>query len=404
MQIQPILAALRRHRLATLLITLQIALACAVLSNASFLISQRISRMHAPSGVDNAQLAEVSVEGFAPDQASNVNARMLAMLRGTAGVSSAALINAVPFGDPAANAGIKLDPSEQGTHGVMHFYVGGPGAFQALGLKVVEGRAPQAGDYQPVADFTPKQAPVVITRALATSLWPQGHPLGKSIWIGSRRFRVIGVVKGLIRPAPFTSSNRPAQGSIFVPGQPGPQLVGRYLIRVATGQMDSVLERVRKAVRQMGPQVVLDEAQTASVESLHSSYFQTDRSMVALLLGVVAALLLVTALGMVGLASFWVSQRTRQIGVRRALGATQGAILRYFQTENLLIVSAGIALGVVMAFALNVLLMQYYEVPRLPLGYLPVGALALWLLGQLAVLSPALRASRVPPVVATRSV
>jgi len=109
-------------------------------------------------------------------------------------------------------------------------------------------------------------------------------------------------------------------------------------------------------------------------------------------------------LGITGLANFWVQQRRRIIGIRRAIGATRGDILRYFQTENFLIVTGGIVLGMLLAFVLNLVLMSYYELPRLPLYYLPVGALVLWLLGQLAVLGPALRAAAVPPVVATRSV
>ena len=111
----------------------------------------------------------------------------------------------------------------------------------------------------------------------------------------------------------------------------------------------------------------------------------------------------VTAFGVLGLASFWVQQRTKQIGIRRALGATRGNILRYFQVENFMLSSAGIVLGLLLAYGLNLLLMHYYELPRLPLAYLPVAALLLWLLGQLAVLGPARRAASIPPAVATRS-
>jgi putative ABC transport system permease protein len=126
--------------------------------------------------------------------------------------------------------------------------------------------------------------------------------------------------------------------------------------------------------------------------------------MAGMLLSVIVAVLLVTALGIVGLASFWVAQRRKQIGIRRALGATRTDILRYFQTENFLIVTFGILIGMVLAYGLSLLLMVHYELPRLPLSYLPIGALVLWLIGQLAVLGPAVRASNVPPVVATRSV
>jgi putative ABC transport system permease protein len=123
-----------------------------------------------------------------------------------------------------------------------------------------------------------------------------------------------------------------------------------------------------------------------------------------LLAGVSIALLVITALGVVGLASFWVQQRTRQIGVRRALGATRGDILRYFQLENFILATIGIVVGMGMAFGLNVILMHEYEIPRLPGTYLPIGAALLWLLGQIAVLGPALRASLIPPAVATRTV
>ena len=126
--------------------------------------------------------------------------------------------------------------------------------------------------------------------------------------------------------------------------------------------------------------------------------------MMWLLVAVCIALLVVTALGIVGLASFWVQQRTKQIGVRRALGATRGQILRYFQTENFLLATLGIVIGMMLAYGINQLLMGKYELPRLPALYLPIGAVVLWLLGQVAVFGPARRAAAVPPAVATRTV
>jgi putative ABC transport system permease protein len=119
---------------------------------------------------------------------------------------------------------------------------------------------------------------------------------------------------------------------------------------------------------------------------------------------VCVALLVITALGIVGLASFWVQQRTRQIGIRRALGASRGQILRYFQTENFILATLGIVLGMILAYAINVWLMDAYKVPRLPAEFLPFGAILLWGLGQIAVLGPAMRAAAVPPAVATRTV
>jgi putative ABC transport system permease protein len=136
---------------------------------------------------------------------------------------------------------------------------------------------------------------------------------------------------------------------------------------------------------------------------MRSAFYAQDRAMAWLMGGVCVALLLVTAMGIVGLASFWVQQRTRMIGTRRALGATEGQIRRYFQLENLLLTCTGVAIGTVGAIALSQLLMQSYEVPRLPWLYLPAGAVSLWLLGQLAVWVPARRAARLSPVAALRS-
>jgi putative ABC transport system permease protein len=151
-----------------------------------------------------------------------------------------------------------------------------------------------------------------------------------------------------------------------------------------------------------GPLRLISPKYAFTMESQRDKYYRNDRAMAWMLVGVCVLLLVVTALGIVGLTSFWVAQRRRQIGIRRAIGATRGDILRYFQAENFLIATMGIALGMVLTYGINLLLMRHYELNRLPGYYLPVGALVLWGLGQLAVLGPARRAAKVPPVVATR--
>jgi putative ABC transport system permease protein len=175
-----------------------------------------------------------------------------------------------------------------------------------------------------------------------------------------------------------------------------------YVMRTRSQDRARVLKQAQVALYRVDPDRVLRDAKMFT--RLRADYFQRQRSMIGLLVASALGLLLVAALGITGLANFWVQQRTRNIGIRRVLGARRGDILRYFQTENFLIVTLGVVLGVILAVGLNLLLMAHYQQPHLPLWYLPVGAASLWLLGQLAVLGPALRASNVPPVVATRSV
>jgi putative ABC transport system permease protein len=104
------------------------------------------------------------------------------------------------------------------------------------------------------------------------------------------------------------------------------------------------------------------------------------------------------------LSSFWVGQRRKQIGVRRALGARKSDILSYFMTENFLIALAGVVVGVVLALGMNQWMLTKFEMERLSFTYVLAGVVVLLGLGQAAVFAPALRASRVSPVEATRSV
>jgi putative ABC transport system permease protein len=122
-----------------------------------------------------------------------------------------------------------------------------------------------------------------------------------------------------------------------------------------------------------------------------------------MLIAVSALLLLITCSGIVGMASLWVTQRRKQIGVRRALGARRLDILRYFVMENFLITSGGVFGGVLLGVALNQLLVSKLEMARLPVGYLASGAAVFWLLGVIAVYGPAWRAASISPASATRS-
>jgi len=139
-------------------------------------------------------------------------------------------------------------------------------------------------------------------------------------------------------------------------------------------------------------------------EMVRSRAYEKDRGMAILMSVVCAVLLAITAAGIVGLSSFWVGQRRKQIGVRRALGARRSDILSYFMTENFLIALAGVVVGVVLAIGMSQWMFTHFEMQRLSFTYILVGVVALLALGQAAVFAPALKASKVSPVEATRSV
>lgn len=411
MEILPIVSSLRRHKITAALLVLEIALTCAIVCNAVFLIGQRLQRTQIPSGVAEQQLVMVQIADIGhQDDAKARTQRDLAALRAIAGVKSVALINQLPFNYSSSNSGISLtaDQKQPTLNTSMYF---GENLVPTLGVRLVAGRDFEPDEYmdrdaamEGVAkgDRKASSPTVIITRKLAERLWPGENPLGKVAYMGSTiRIRVVGVVANLIRPS-LSHGDDTAEWSIVFPLRVNTGDSSRFVLRTDADQRQRVLEEAAATLRKLDPHRIILNKKT--MQEMRRDFFRNDRAMAGTLLGVIIALLTVTALGIVGLASFWVAQRRKQIGIRRAVGATRGNILRYFQTENFLLATMGIALGMVLAFGLNLLLMQHYEIPRLPWIYLPVGAIALWLIGQLAVLGPALRAAAVPPVVATRSV
>ncbi|MEI7036408.1 ABC transporter permease [Fulvimonas yonginensis] len=407
MDILPILSTLRRHKITALLVVLEIALTCAIVCNAVFLITQRLERMKMPSGIAEHELVEIEVQGIGKPTAAKARTQEdLALLQQIPGVKSVALVNQVPFTNSSWNSSVKLDPKQKlPTLNATQYF--GENVLQTLGTRLVAGRYFNADEYLDFADVVRDEAlqkkvtGVIITRGLGEKLWPGQAALGQTFYLGDDPVRVVGVVDKLIRPSLF-GGDATAQWSMVFPLRMDTSNAGRYLLRTAPSERHRVIEAAVATLRKADPHRVIIEKKT--IDDYRAEFFQDDRAMAGLLAGVCLALLIVTALGIVGLGSFWVAQRRRTIGVRRALGATRRSILRYFQTENFLLATIGILLGMALAYGINLFLMLHYELPRLPAFYFPVGAVALWLIGQIAVLGPAMRAAAVPPVVATRSV
>ncbi|MEP6897143.1 MAG: FtsX-like permease family protein [Rhodanobacter sp.] len=405
MNLRPILSSLTRHKLTVLLLVLQVALTCGIVCNVAFMIADRVTQMNQASGVAEDEL--VMIDSIDVDARTNPLARHtedLAALRGIAGMRSVVAVDALPFNANDWTSSLDTQPDSDINQAIASVYNGTPGELRTLGLHLVEGRDFLPGEYLPVDSANNgaglgQVSTAIVTRALADKLFPGRSALGRSIYPFSRPARIVGIVDHLLRPGPHeTGSN---DYSALFPLLPDTAEV-TYVMRTSPQDRERVLQAAATLLAKVDGNRIIRRPQT--FEQMRADHFHRDRTMVGMLLAAAAALAFVTAVAIAGLAHFWVQQRRRTIGIRRAIGATRGDILHYFQLENFLIVSGGIVLGLLLAMLLNLLLMKHYELPRLPLFYLPIGAVVLWTLGQLAVLGPALRASNVPPVVATRSV
>jgi len=408
MEIRPIFASLRKHRIPAILIVLEIALACAVLCNAVFMISKRVSDIRLPNAIDEQGLVSVALRGIDDKLVGSDIPRNLAALRGIPGVQQAAVTSSLPLSHNnwGWSFGVTPDSVIANKKNVnVSLYFIGEGGDKTLGLHVLEGRFfsddELAGSKFDTAPL-PETHVVVMTQSAARQFWPTGSALGKTIYSKPFYYTVVGVVEDVLRPNVYTQNTGKSYEAVYFPmsaaGSKG--ALGYYILRGAPQDRDRIMREAEQKLAALDPAAV---AKGKVYVDIRRDYFADMSSMAWMLVLVCVVMLAVTAFGIVGLTSFWVGQRRRQIGIRRAVGATRGHIMQYFQTENFLLTAAGVLLGMALAFGINVYLMQHYEMDRMPWYYLPGGALALWALGQLAVFGPARRAASVPPVVATRS-
>jgi len=409
MEIRPILSALLRHKTTAALIVLEIALSCAIVCNAVFIIGSRVQHMNRVSGIVEDELVQVGISSLMPDR--NYDAMRLedvAALSAIPGVKAVSSINMVPYGGNVWQSGVNLKKEQTKPNLSAYTYMDDGRMLQTFGLKVIEGRAFEPGEYIDLsatekADNPAAIGAALVTRTLAKHLFQGQSAVGKTIYVwGDDPIRIVGVVDDLVGPGNSRSSaasdSQQDYDSVILPGRASN---GQYTLRTTPERRAEVLKAATAALLKADPNRIFYDQ--AILTDMRHDFYSRDRAVVWLLLAVCIALLAVTALGIVGLASFWVQQRTKQIGVRRALGATRAQILRYFQVENFLLASIGIVLGMLLAYAINQMLMSKYELPRLPWFYLPIGAVVLWGLGQVAVFAPARKAASVPPAIATRS-
>lgn len=403
MEIGPIWRAMLRNKTGAILIALQIAVTMAIMVNAVSIMQERSRMMARPSGVDEHNIFSISSIGFAKDFNERATIEEdLAALRAMPGVVSAIQSNSVPLSGGGWSMGLQTEPGEEieGT-GVAIYFVDEYG-LDTFGLNLLAGENFSATDVnwrEPGDTVWPDIA--IITRAMAEALFPDDpdSALGKTVYINSNDpITITGIIEQM--QAPWNGWS----GVERVMLAPQHTLFGstRYIIRAEPGQRDELMPRVEKLLAESNRDRIVRSMRTMD-ETRERSY-RGDSSMIKILTFTVILLIAVTSLGIVGLASFSVNRRTKQIGTRRALGASKVAILRYFMTENFLISLVGVLIGAALTIGLNIVMIEAFSLTRIAWYLVPVAMLMLLGVGQAAVFGPAKRASSVPPAVATRTV
>lgn len=405
MEIRPILSAMWRNKTGPVLIALQIAITLAIVANSTFIINERLALMNRPTGVDEQNLIFARSIGFGSDYDQMATIREdLDALRGIPGVVAAAHMNRATLSGGGSNQGFYSHPpggNEGDSDNVSgNYYLVDADAGDALGVKIIEGRwfTPEEIEYHPDDNALPKS--VIVTRAWADEAFGEDVPVVGKVLYNSlgESSRIVGVMKSMQGAWVHWHGieNVLLFGSIEEPPTAG------YVIRVEPGMRDKLVPDIEKKLQDINHNRVVLGVQ-AHADIIARTY-TSDSAMIKMLSGVSLLLIAVTALGIVGLAAFNVNQRRKQIGTRRALGARRADILRYFLVESGIITAIGIVLGVILAFGMSWWLGTQFNLPQLEWRFVPPVILGVIIIGQLAVLGPARRASGISPALATRSV
>ncbi|MEM7082239.1 MAG: FtsX-like permease family protein [Pseudomonadota bacterium] len=404
MTIRPIFSALLRNRTGAILVVGQIALTLAIVVNAVFIIQQRLEHIGRATGMDVNNIVSTRVQGFGNEYDHLATVREdLAMLNALPGVVASAAMESVPLSGSGSANGFRDSDGEEPNSEVANYYRVSEGVMETLGVTLYAGRmfSPEEVNWRSTEEqnggFMPSVA--VISKDMAEALYETPDVVGRMIYNNlGQGAQIIGVIDRMMG----SWVNWPNVMQVVLLPEVPERSWTRYAIRVEPGKADEMVPVIEEALENRDVQRVVNATRTMQNMAEHA--YSRDNAVAVILMIVVVLLFIVAGLGIVGLASFTVNQRTKQIGTRRAIGARKRDIISYFMTENWLLTSIGVAIGSILAVALNIWLSDAFGLERLNYWYVPAGIAALWLLGLLAAAGPARRASNISPAVATRTV
>ena len=401
LEIKPIFHALCRSKVGAILLLIQIAITTAIVSNAAFIIQDRIAFLNQETGYPEQDLFKFNVMTFGKDvDASQQFELDEAMLRALPGVESAAQSSSIPLSGSGSASGFNLKPAPQESKNVRtaYFFIDEHG-LDTYGVKLIAGRNFTEAEVLITNSPTDRTTNVtVVTEALANELFPEGNGLGKTVYFGDLPLQIIGITAPM--KGPWLKDSHPNNVALipYIQGK----TYAQFAVRTKPGQRAAVMKQIENAMLNNYSKRVINNIK--GLDELKDQYMAADKLMMRMLIVLITILVLVTALGIFGLTLFNINKRTKQIGTRRALGARKSAIVNYFLVENALICIAGLFLGAISALLLGQLLMQHFSIAALPSSYIAVTAIMVFTMSLLAVFGPAKRAANISPSIATRTI
>jgi putative ABC transport system permease protein len=400
LDIKPIFNSLRRSKAGAMMLFVQIAITLAIVSNAAFIIMDRIDYLQQETGYPEEDIFYFSVVTFGTDidkiqQIQNDET----MLRNLPGVINAVHMSEVPLSGSGSASSFSLDADPENSKSARAAYtMGDENIIDTLGVTVIEGR--NYSQEEVVIQYNPDEVPTVglVTKAFAEEMYPEGDALENTLYFGPYPLKIIGIVEKMKGP---WLKDRASDNMIIFP-MVAEQNFQKIVVRTEPGQRAAVMRQIEDLMIEEYDQRVISTPRAMDVSK--DDYNASDILMMRMLVVLICVLVLVTALGIFGLTVFNINKRTKQIGTRRALGARKSDIVRYFLVENSIICVLGLVTGAVAAIYLGQALMTHYSLPALDTTYVALTAAMVFLVSLASVLLPSIKASNISPSVATRSV
>jgi putative ABC transport system permease protein len=397
LELGPIVRSITRQRGAFALVVLEIASGFAIIACILLASSWYLQIGHTGSGHREEDLVDVMIVSAAASPEPEL-ARTAAVereqidastIQRTPGVLAVAPVSASLIDDRWSFPTRFTTPLNGGREAFGWSIYTSPAAGEVLGLHPVDGGMPQG---------PASQDAVVITRCLRDEIFPgPASVVGRTLLDeGAPPARVVGVIEDVVMRIPFLAHARCA--AFRFTHVPDDREV-HFLVRVQAGQRAAVAAALGEA---LGPSRA-DRLVRVRPFSARSGRAHAISSGIVVILAIMAVTVAVVALlGALAVSSFLVAERTRQIGIRRALGATRQDVMRYFLVENALAVAAGTVLGVIATLVLYLMMKELFRGLDLDWRHLALTAGLLWIDATLAAMVPARRAADIPPHVASR--
>ncbi len=383
------------------LVVAQVALSVLVLAGAGVLVRSVLQLRAVPAGFDAGGVVLASFDlrsrGYDAEARRALYARTAEQLAALPGVDVASFASTITPNPGGSNwDGIRLEGSTANPDDVS-FDVNqvGPSYFEALRIPVVAGRGILPTD-------RPGAPPVVVVnQAMARRYWPGQNPVGRRLWVGTDTTTPAVEIVGVVPDGKYRSLREEPSPMAYFPALRGAPWQATLIVRGAGGDPGALAAAIRRAMREVDPQLPLFNLRT--LEDHVAVAYSRETLVAALATGLGVVALALSAVGLFGLLSYAVARRTREIGVRVALGARRADVLRLVIGQGIARAALGVAIGVPAALvAVRFVRSLLFGVgPADPLAFATATAV-LGVVALAACLGPAHRAARIAPMEALR--